>query len=464
MTPIRRRSLTGSGWRVLRALAWLPLLAACAVGQDHRRPEVTVPSGFRGEAPVAAVDPPIAAWWQAFGSEALDRLVEQAMADNHDLKAAASRIDQARAIAAQAGAIRQPALSFNGGWSRGADVDESARSQVGGRLVLTQRIDWWGGDRQAHHAALARIDVSVEARQTLRLALQADVVQAYLAWLSARDRLAVAQGTLDSVLALTRLVDVQHREGRVSGLELARQRSLLASTRSSLSPLQQEAEQALHALAVLLGRAPQGFAPPASPLSALRLPAVNPGVPADLLRRRPELRQLEHELVAIQADVNTIRAAMLPSLQIGAEIGSFAGAIGHLLRPASLLHNLLAGIAAPVLDGGRLRARDEQAVARQTELVHQYRQALLVALREVDDALSAMRWLGEQAQHQAEALGQAREALRLGQVRYRAGSVDHATVLDAQRVLLATLLADEAVRLARYQAAVRLIKALGTGA
>src|SRR5690606_22235385 len=216
--------------------------------------------------------------------------------------------------------------------------------------------------------------------------------------------------------------------------------------------------------AVLLGLAPQELElPPAGSLGAVAVPRLEPGLPAELLQRRPDIRRAEADLVAANADVHAARAALFPSIRLTGGAGFASAALSSLFDVGGSFYDLVSGLTAPIFDAGRLRAGHELAKAREEELVHRYRAAIVAAFREVEDALAAAKYLAETEAAQREALAQARTAYDLAEVQYRAGAVDFMTVLDAQRTLFQaedTLLQ---TRLARLNAAVALFKALGGG-
>jgi outer membrane protein, multidrug efflux system len=436
-------------------------LNACAGGPAHQRPDVSLPGQWNAGAVAPSTAP--AAWWTEFQSPELDRLIAAALEGNRDLKAAGSRIAQARALAQIAGADRLPTLGAGTGVTRDKRAGDPAATTYDAGLSAGFEPDLWGKNRQTQEAALGRLQSSVHAQQAVRLALQAEVATTYFALLSAHDRLAVARNTLRNTESVLRLVQVQHKAGAISGLEVVRQQGLVASVRADIAPLEQQRQQALDALAVLLGRAVQDVAVTPAALASLRLPPVAAGLPSTLLERRPDILQAEADLVAANADINAARAALFPSLRLTAAGGVESVSLASLLRSGSLVYTLAAGLTAPLFDGGRLRGQGALARARQDELVQAYQQAILVALRQVEDGLVASQRLAEQAGHQREVVAQAVAAQSMAELRYRNGAVDFTTVLDAQRVLLAAQAAQEAIALSRYAAAVALYRALGGG-
>jgi outer membrane protein, multidrug efflux system len=443
-------------------ITFASLLAGCAGGPAYQRPDVALPAQWQAGTGSAAVAP--TAWWREFQSTELDRLIGAALENNRDLKAAAARLMQARALAQVAGADRWPSVAVNADVVRERDADGKRSTTISAGLGAAIELDLWGKNRQSHDAALGRVRSSVHAQQAVKLTLQAEVATTYFQVLSSLDRITVASETLRNTEAVLRLLQTQHRSGAVSGLEVARQQGLVASVRADIEPLEQQRQQAQAALAVLLGRHVQELSLAATPLGSIQLPSVAAGLPSTLLERRPDIQQAEADLGAAHADLNAARAALFPSLQLSAAGGVASASLGALLRSANPVYTLAAGLTAPIFDGGRLRGQVAFADARQDELLQTYQHTILSALREVETSLTAVHRLGEQSVHQQAVLAHAGTALRLAELRYRNGAVDFGTVLDAQRVLLAARAAQEATTFARYAAAVALYRALGGSA
>jgi NodT family efflux transporter outer membrane factor (OMF) lipoprotein len=425
---------------------------------------VTLPAQWQSGVADPLATPASAHWWRRFNSAELERLIGTALENNRDLKAAASRIAQARALARLAGANLLPEVAVQGdiARARGAgDSTSSSRSnaEIGARFEL----DLWGKNHQAHEAALGRVQGSIHAQGFVKLQLQADVSIAYFQALSARDRLALARGNLSNAESLLRLLQVQYQAGAISALEIERQQGLIASVRASIPPIELERQGAVGALAILLGRAPQGFSVSTDALASVQIPGIAAGLPSALLERRSDIRQAEANLIAANADLNAARAAFFPSIRLTAVAGVASDALTSALHGGSLIYLIAAGFTAPIFDNGRVQGGVDLAQARQDELVHAYQQSILVALREVEDGLAAMQRLAEQTEHQQQLIAHSQAALRMAEVRYRDGAVDFTTVLDAQRVLLAAETAQEQITLSRYIAAIALFRALGGG-
>ena len=468
----------GSSW--VAALLLIPagagLLAGCMAAPPYERPATPLPTGWHeapaqtdGTALVPAIADdgvayPPAAWWQVFGDPELARLIATAQGNNHELKAAASRIAQAEARARAAGADLYPGLAGSSAGNRdgsgGSGLDPSYRAG----LQAEYEVDFWGKHRAAAESAEVAIEATRFDREAVALSLTAEVASTHFQQLALSDRLASARQQLEIARRVLDLVRAQAEWGAVSELRVAQQRNTVATLEATLPTLERQQAETRNALAVLLGLAPQELElMPGGSLGALAVPPVEPGLPSALLHRRPDIRRAEADLVAANADVHAARAALFPSIRLTAGAGFASAALSSLFGVGGSFYNLVSGLTAPIFDAGRLRAGHELAKARQDELVHAYRSAVIAGFREVEDALAAAKYLSATESAQREALAQARRAYDLAEVQYRAGAVDFMTVLDAQRTLFQaedTLLQ---TRLARLNASVALFKALGGG-
>jgi len=267
------------------------------------------------------------------------------------------------------------------------------------------------------------------------------------------------------------VVDARVRHGAASALDLARQQAAVLAQRAAIAPLELQERQTLFALALLLGRPPEGFNAGFSAgdttvglrLNDLAVPRVAPGIPADLLTRRPDLASAEAQLAAANANLTAARAALLPSIQLTGSAGLASNVLLNFMSAPTATVALGAALAQTIFDGGRLRSQVDVAASREYELMEGYRKAILAALADVEGALAASSRTAEQELLQQQVLEQARVALRLSEIRYREGVGDLLTVLDAQRTLFQAEDQLAQIRLSRLQASIGLFKALGGG-
>jgi NodT family efflux transporter outer membrane factor (OMF) lipoprotein len=449
----------------MKRLLLVLLVTGCATTSPVPQPRVAAPPAW---SEAANRDPAAlsADWWQQFGSGELRALVDEALAGSPDLAIAAERVRQAQAQVRVAGASLFPQLDVSASTSARSrrDGNSTSRAEAAGTtLGASYELDLWGGNAAGVRGAQAALRATAFDRDTARLTLIAGVANAYFEILSLRGRLASARENLAIAERVFNLVAARARSGAVSPLDVARQEAAVLSQRAALLPLEQQERQTLAALAVLAGRVPQGFEVQARGLADLAVPSISPGLPADLLVRRPDLAAAEAQLVAANADLAAARAALLPSIQLTGSAGVASTALLGFVAGGTTTAALAASVLQPIFDGGRLRARVKIAESRERELVETYRKAILAGFADVETALAAATRLRERELLQTQVEARAREALRLAEVRYREGADDLLSVLDAQRTLFGAQDQLALVRLDRLDAAVALFKALGGG-
>ena len=446
------------------------LLGACSMVPDYATPQVETPKAYANEQQASLQAASLAeakltdTWWTAFDSAELNQLMATARASNFDIKAALARIAQARAQIRGAEAALYPTFDASGSAGRsGANDNTPDGNSYRGNLAVSYELDLWGANRAAVSGAEAAAAATAYDAVALDLVLQGDVANAYVTYLALGERLRVAQANLRLARDVLALVEEQAAAGAVSGLELAQQRQQVASIAAQIPDLEGQRRQAINALALLLGTTTGAVGEPGGELYELSVPPIQPGVPAELLLRRPDVRSAEASLIAANADIGVARAAFYPTISLTAEGGIASVALDAFLRPESLLYSLVSSLVAPIFDGGRRQADLDVAQARKEELVYGYQQSALSAYREVEDALVDQQSQAQQEQALIESANQAQQAYELAALQYRAGATDLLTLLDAQRTLLSAQDALVQARLGRLSAAVALAKALGGG-
>jgi multidrug efflux system outer membrane protein len=462
--------------RPIATLAPAALLAAAlagcaAVGPDHRRPEVALPAAFPGAAPepAAAVQP---RWWTLYGDPTLTRLVDDALARNADVRAAAARVDETEAVLAQARAAMFPQVDLQGSTARTRASTVGAIPIPSGapvlqdlnRLVLstTFELDFWGRLRRADEAARAQALGSRYAEAVVGLALAGATAQAYFALRSLDAQAAAVRGT---VAAREESLDLAQRRaagGVASDLDVQQAAASLADARVQLRELQRQRANVEHQLAVLTGT--PGATVPAGDLAAMPVPPVPPpGLPSTLLERRPDLRQAEASLASATALIGVTKAQEYPTFSLTGFLGGQAADLQNVVSAGGRIWSVGASVVWPVLDAGRYRARTREAEARAEQAAAAYEKAVQGAWREVSDALETLRAAAESQADVDARLAAARDALRITRIRYEAGYSAYLEVLDAQRTLNAAELASIQNRQARLAASVDLMKSLGGG-
>ncbi len=451
----------------LAGAAAVMLCAGCALHETQPK-AVGLPAAFEAPAPSDAAWPSLD-WYKGFGSPELQALIEQAASANLDLVMARARVTQADARARQAGAAILPSVDAggNGNYLAGHSVNGSAHETDWAALLsASYEVDFWGKNRAAARAASSLADASKADRDTVALTTLAGVADGYFQVLALRERLGVAGANWDAARKLLEVIQARFDVGVANPVELSTQKAVLATAGLVLPELRQREAEALAALALLLGRAPEQFTVEGRSLDALVEPPVGAGLPAELLRRRPDLFMAEANMRAANADLLVARAALFPSLTLTASGGVQNPALNAAvisLSGAGPTLNLGASITQTIFDRGRLRAVRAEAQAKEEELVAAYSAAILSALVDVENALSALHHLDEARALQEQSVAETERAFAGATLRYKAGSGDFLSVLEAQRALYAARDQYSQYKLARLQAVVALCKALGGG-
>jgi len=431
-------------------------LTACNLVPDFHRPDMETPAQWH-DASIAtqksAVDPQ---WWRAFGSAQLNHLITESLLYNNDLAAARQRVEQARAQAKIAGATLWPSLGLQGDFTDTRNNLGDTQKETG-QFTVAYEVDLWGANRARRNAGSARLLSSVFTRDALQLVVMSNVSQAYFNLLALAERKRIATEFLDNVANVLAIVEARYQAGAVSALDVAQQQTELATARASLDLLTQQYTLAENALAILLGHPPQAVSFNAERFFDMVVPAINGLQPASLLERRPDVRQIEMELIAANADIGVARAAFYPKLQLNLD------ALLATPQPAGVALAMASSLTQPLFQGGRLEGGLENAQARNAELVETYRKTILTAFKEVEDAAAVRSNSTRRLQALVDAVDKARQAYQLSLDRYRLGLIDYQTLLSTQRSLLTAENSQVQARQDVLVAMVQLYQALGGG-
>ena len=439
------------------AVALSLAMSACSLAPKYERPQMTLPGGWSSVAGVGATQQNTIPFWQELGSAELDRMIEKMLAQNLDLEAALHRIEQARAQAKIAGAPLYPSITASGSASRTYQNSKDTNSVRGGGSI-SYEIDLWGKNRNQAESADHRVDTSQFDREALRLVVTSDATNFYSQILSLNDRIRIAEFNLKNAEEILRIVEARFNVGSVSGLEVSQQRVAVNGFRSALATLIEARSITANALAILLGIAPQNFAASTAELATLSLPQVNLTPPATLLTARPDIKGAESGLLAANADIGAARAEFFPSLTLGLDSAISAGFGG----PAAAATQIASSLLAPIFTGGALTGNLENVTARQKELAVQYRQTVLIAFQEVEDALAALKSANDRAVIARASVSESQNAYDIAKARFDAGAIDYLNLLDAQRSLYLAQDSQIAINQGQLQSFVQLRKALGS--
>jgi NodT family efflux transporter outer membrane factor (OMF) lipoprotein len=454
------------------------LLAACApVGPAYHTPPVPQPAAWHTEGPWRQGDPrdqiPKGAWWEIFRDTELNRLETAVLAANQDLVSAGARVEQARALASVAMSNFYPQVGVSPSFQRfrlsanrpslGGVVDgpvtQSAWSLP---FVLSYEPDLFGKTRRSVEAANASYQAAGADFENVKLVLAAEAAADYFTLSEVDAEIRILDDTVASMEKATALVQNRHDGGVASGLDLAQEQALLESTRTQAALERRLRANYEHALAVLCGAPAQDFRVESSSL-AKDLPAIPDGVPSDLLERRPDIAMQERLMAAANAQVGVATSAYYPSLQLAASAGIESTGIGNLISLPSSLWAVGATLAQPLISGGRIRAGVDFAKAGYQDSVAQYRQTVLVAFQEVEDALAGLEVFASGAKSQDAAVTDSQLALNMALNRYTGGLVTYLDVVTAQQSLLSNQREAAQIQGSRLVASVMLVKGLGGG-
>ncbi len=453
--------------RLLRSIVLLlvPLaLTGCLETAPSATTDFPIPPRFREARPVATTLSD--QWWQAYRQRELNQLVADALADNLDIAAARARLLQAEALVTTSRAPLLPQITGNN--SSGQRQTPGLTAPVtSGNFSLgvsgSWLIDLFGRNRALLESAQNSALAAQVNRDLAALTIAVSLTNSYFQLCNFQDRLAIAERNVATSSRVLNAIRFRMSAGTTSDLEVAQQESLTASQRASVPPLRQQIGQTRNIIAVLTGRTPESFQPKGCSLSIIAVPQVSPGLPSDLLQRRPDIKAAEFSLEALNANITAARAAFFPSISLTGS-GNYASAdLVQLIRPENFAYSIAGNIAQTIFDGGTLAGNLDNAKGRHLEALATYRKTILTAFADVENALIAQRETARQLQYQSEAQAAAQRAFRIADDRLAAGTVDIVTLLNIQQTLFQTQDSVAQARLARISASVSLYNALGGG-
>ncbi|HMZ96506.1 MAG TPA: efflux transporter outer membrane subunit [Nitrospira sp.] len=456
--------------RMIACVITLLLVTGCAVGPDYSRPDLQMPTGFR----MAVSDQETQSfanlpWWDLLQDEELRRLIRVALAENKDLQRAVASVEE----------FQSRLLISKMDFAPKADVTANAPSF--GRKAnflfpgfpnpfnyylqgnLSWELDIWGRVRRSNEAARGDLLAREEARRAVVLQLVSGVAEAYFELLQFDMQLGVAQRTLKSWEESVRIAEARLRQGMISRIDADQFEAERANAAARAAELTRQMVQKENQLSILLGRPPGQVARGRSLTEQVLPPEVPAGLPSELLQRRPDLVQAEQELAAATARIGVAKADRFPKLSITGILGVASPQLSRLIANETAFGVVGPGLAGPLLNAQILGFQQDAAEAQSRKVLARYEQAVLVAFREVEDALVAVRTSREQRDAQAQQVDALRSALRLANLRYKGGLANYLDVLVAQRNLFEAELALTGTHRLQLVSVVQLYKALGGG-
>lgn len=470
------------------------VVTGCAVGPDYHRPAMSIPDSFASATSGDAATPLLTdSWWTLFADSQLTALEEEASLANTDLRVAIARVDQARAMANSARSFLFPSLIFNPAITRSRTA---VRSSGGGSSVVTgddpsginqgspggtatrpsgiestrvrlpfdlsYELDIWGRVRRQYESADAKAEAAAADAEFVRTTIHAEVAVDYFGAGFFLIQEKILDETVQSYKTQLDLVKKQVRAGLVGQTDFFQAEALLHATSSQLFEAKRQKEDLLHALAVLVGKTPTQLTTELQP-PHVSPPVVPAGLPADVLRRRPDVAEAEQNLISANADVGQAIASFLPSIQLTGSAGFEAFSTSHLLDAGNKVWSLGAAGSLPLFEGGKLIAALDEARARYREELAAYEGKVLTAIKEVEDALTDLHYRSRETEAQEAAVSSSQSYTRLATLQYQQGLTSYLQVIDAERTLLSNEIALAQIQSQRFASTVLLIKALGGG-
>lgn len=446
-------------------------LAGCAVGPNYKKPETPVSSSYAAAEPALYTSEQAqVAFWKQFNDETLDRLVDDSLNANHDLRIAVGRLAEARAARHQSLYDLAPTVTASGGHQNQKLPQVQAgfpftSSYYDAGFDATWELDLFGRVRREIEASNAQLQGAEANLRDAQVSVIAEVARTYFELRGQQEQLAVAQKNVQNEQATFQLTDARLKAGRGTELDTNRARAQLSTTLSTIDPLQAAVTRSIHRLSVLTGRDPNALTELLAPAKDLPgLPkTVAVGDPAEMLRRRPDIRVAERQLAQSNAEIGVAVGDYFPKVTFTGSFGYDAATLNGLGSGPSKAYSIGPGISWAAFDLGRVHARVAGSKARYTTSLAQYEKTVLQALEETENALVTHARARDQLVHAADAAESSAAAAKLARVRYEGGVVDFLEVLDAERTQLE---ADDRLAQSRAQAATSLVavyKALGGG-
>ena len=396
-------------WRcAMLAVLFGAVLGGCAVGPDYVRPEVEVPAAFKEQWKTAEPRAELTRgpWWQLFGDAELERLIAQVEVSNQNIRAVEAQYRQARALAQQARSEFFPLLTGDAGVTRSRSGGNAGNASNVGRnyntsyragLDASWEPDLWGRIQRSVESEVAGVQASAADIESVKLSAQAELAQNYFLLRIADARRRVLQETLAAYERSVELTQNQYNVGVVALADVVAAKTQLKSTQAQVVDVGVQRAQLEHAIAVLIGKPPAEFSLPASDAPVVLPPAIPVGMPSELLERRPDVAAAERRTAAANAQIGVAQAAYFPALTLSGAFGYQASSFADLFKSPSLFWSLGPALAQTIFDGGFRKGVKAQALAAYDQSVANYRQTVLLAFQEVEDNLSTLRILEEEA-------------------------------------------------------------------
>jgi multidrug efflux system outer membrane protein len=467
MKPLFRAAFfRGALYRGVSATVLAASLAACTANPTPLDRPGDVPAGFTAPMDKTAPVWPQANWWTSFGADELAPLQETAQKENLDVAMAAARVLQAEANDGVALSALFPTLGGSIGETRvGANnTIPRASNRFTAGLTASYQQGFFGTQYLNLRASREDLRAQRYAAAVTGISISSQVADAYFTILSLRERIAINKENVAAARRILTITQAKVQSGVSSNLDLAEQQAIVAQQESRLPGLLQQEKQSRYSLAILLGRAPEGYDVRAQNLDGIISPAIQPGLPSEMLLRNPSVAQAEAQLYAAHANVDYARSLYFPSLGLTGSAGyGPVAALSNLFNPATFAWSIGASVLQTIFDGGRIHAQNDLAQAYQQELIANYRKTVFTAFQDVEVSLDLVKSTTDQLRFIDVQTKASAEAFRISELQYREGTIDILTLLQNQQSLFTAQDSLVQTKLARLEANLSLYNALGGG-
>jgi len=455
------------------AILFAAVSSSCTVGPNYNKPLVVEPTVYRGAAAELSAKPDVASfgdqkWWDVFQDEALQTLIRAALEQNYDVRIAATRILEARALLGIAQADQLPEVTASASVfsqrspaAAGRPAVDTSPVQLG--LSASWELDFWGRFRRATESARANLLSDEWAQRQVISSLVSDVASAYFQLREQDLELEISRQTLASRRDSLRLTQVLADGGATSLLDVRQAEQLVFGASASIPDLESRIEQQENFISILVGRNPEGVMRGRPLIDQQQPPEVPAGLPSSLLERRPDILQAEQQLVAANAQIGVAKADFFPRISLTAIGGYQSSALARLFTGPAGLWTFGASALQPVFEGGRIRNNVAFAEARTQEATLVYQRTVQQAFRDVSDALVSYRKSREVRTEQQQLTTAAEDATRLSNMRYRGGAASYLEVLDSETRFFTAQLNLAQAQLRELQSLVQIYRSLGGG-
>lgn len=446
----------------------ISVAAGCTMGQDYVRPDIKTPEAFlnseKGAHETANME-----WWSKCNDPVLNALIKEALANNKNILIAAANVEQASAVLMQIESPFFPQIGYSASGTKQCGSKNTVAISPGSpynTFLASSSASWepdlWGRIRRLTEAARADLLATEDARQGVILSLVSATASSYIQLVGLDAQLAISRQSLITYDESVKLFEKQFAAGQVSLMTVVQARTQYETAAATIPQIELQIIQAENALCVLLGRNP-GPVPRGKTMDEIAMPDIPAGVPSDVLTNRPDIRQAEHHLISLNAQIGAARALYFPSISLTGTLGYASKDLSNLFDGGSRLWSYSGSLTGPIFSGGAIYAQVKQAEAAKKAALHNYEFAIQNAFADIENALISRRKMTEKVTAEARLVSAAKEYLRLAQLQYKGGYVPYSTVLQAQQQLFPAELSYAQTRATLLSSIVTIYKAIGGG-